>query len=371
MRENIYIFYGGESVEHDISIITALQVMRVMPELVPVYIGRNGVMYMAENLKDVKIYSDFDRLARGVKDVTFVSGKPYLAVKKGRKYAKFLPVNFALLCTHGRFGEDGALQGILESCHIPYSSSNHISSALCMDKIFMKDVLSSRGVPTVKGYPLVYEDYLSNKERVLKEVVKEIKFPLILKPARLGSSIGIVVCKTKSDLVEGIEFCAKFDNRILVERFVEDAGEYNTACVYMNGEVLISDPVKVANKSQIFTFEEKYLKNNAKNDEKIEKNLKKQLKTLAIQVYKIFNCFGVVRVDFIYDRKNQKLLVNELNSIPGSLAFYLFKDLSFKDLLNCLIEEGKERSARERFVTAYDSEALDVFEKLDLDMTKK
>ena len=371
MNNNVYVFYGGESVEHDISIITAMQVLRICPDLIPVYIGRNGVMHIAENLKDVKIYSNFEKLAKGVKDVTFLTGKPYLVVKKNGKYSKFLPVSFALLCTHGKFGEDGELQGILDSCHIPYSSSNSISSALCMDKIFMKDIFVSRKIPSVKSYPLFYEDYLKNKDRVKKDIAKEIDFPLILKPARLGSSIGIRVCESVDELEKAVEFCAKFDNRILLEKYLSEIDEYNCACVYMNDEPLVSDVQKVEKSSQFFSFEEKYLKNHDKNDEKIEKNLKKQIKMLACKVYKIFNCFGVVRIDFILDKKNQKLYVNELNNIPGSLAFYLFKDLKFKDLINCLIEEGKLRRAREQFVSAYDSEALAVFEKLNLEMVKK
>ena len=371
MKDNVYLFYGGESVEHDISIITAMQVLKVCKDLIPVYIGRNGVMHIAKNLDDVKIYSNFHKLAKGVQDVTFVNGKPYLVVKKGGKYSKFLPVSFALLCTHGKFGEDGELQGILESCHIPYSSSNNISCALCMDKIFMKDVFVSRKIPTVKSYPLNYYDYLVGKEKVKKEIEKEIKYPLILKPARLGSSIGIKVCKTSVELEDAVDFCSKFDNRILVERYLSDIEEYNCACVYMNKELLVSDVQRVENNSQIYSFEEKYLKNSVKNDKKIEKNLKKRIKSLTLKVYNIFNCFGVVRVDFIYDKGKDMLYVNELNTIPGSLAFYLFKDLNFKDLVNCLIEEGKERKVKEQFVTSYDSEALEVFEKLNLDMIKK
>ena len=369
MKDNIYIFFGGESVEHDISIITAMQVLKVYKDLIPVYIGRNGVMHMAENLNDVKIYSNFQKLAKGVKDVSFVNGKPYLAVKRGGKYSKFLPVSFALLCTHGRFGEDGELQGILDSCHIPYSSSNSISCAICMDKIFMKDVLISRKIQTIKSYPLNFKEYLVNKEKVIKEIEREIKYPLILKPARLGSSIGIRVCKTALDLDEAVNFCAKFDDRILVEKYLSNIDEYNCACVHMNKEVVISEVQKVGKTSEVYSFEEKYLKNSVKNEEKIDKNLKKQIKNLTSKVYHVFNCFGVVRVDFIYDKDKGKLYVNELNTIPGSLAFYLFKNMKFKDLVICLIEEGKER--REQFITAYDSEALEVFEKLNLDMVKK
>ena len=138
MKKNVLLIYGGESVEHDISIITALQAGQNLGEVynvIPVYIGRNGVWQLADNLSDAKVYGNFDRRAKNIRHATLVMGKPYLAIRKGKRYSKFIPVDFALLCTHGKFGEDGVLQGVLESCHIPYSSANYKSSALCMDKI--------------------------------------------------------------------------------------------------------------------------------------------------------------------------------------------------------------------------------------------
>ncbi len=435
----VFVFFGGESVEHDISIITAMQVLRVRPDFVPVYIARDGIMWMGERLKNVNVYTNFERRAKGVKKVSFLSGRPFLFCERGLR--KTVKVDFALLCMHGHFGEDGGLQSVLESCHIPYSSSNSVSCALCMDKIFMKNVLDSSGVPNVKGYALNYDEYLLNPKRILKDIEKSVKFPLILKPARLGSSIGIRVVKTKEEFCESVEFCAKFDNRILVEKYLDDIVEYNCAGVCVNGEVVTSNVYKVENNSAIFSFEEKYLKgvkeesafsnlkpnadeftldvgeregerldvgdkekfegkcdkkevvdkydkkevggcfvekglknieNNYKKDEKSvknalksEKSLEKQIKMLTTKVYKIFDCFGVVRADFIFDRSQNKLYVNELNTIPGSLAFHLFKNLTFKALISALVEEGLERQKRENFVRAYDSPALDVFEKID------
>ncbi len=370
MKKTVLVFFGGESVEHDISIITAVQVLKNIDEklyqIIPVYITRSGIFVTGDNLRDAKIYGDFNRRVKKCRYLTLVSGKPYVAFRKNGKYTKFQAVDFALLCTHGKFGEDGGLQGTLECSHIPYSSCNLKSSALTMDKIFTKDVLVSRKIPNLPYFAFDINDFKGKEEKLVEEISCKIKFPLILKPANLGSSIGIQVCKNKSELQDAIVFCAKFDRRILVEKFLEDFTEYNCACVHMNNELKTSKVMKISKNDEIFSFKDKYLKEKSENFEKVKKSFAIKIKNLTEKVYRIFDCFGVVRVDFLLDNKTQKLFVNELNSIPGSLGFYLFDDLfSFRDFLNCLIEEGCERAAREKYLSAFDSEALDIFEKID------
>ena len=374
MKRNVLIFYGGESVEHDISIITALQVMQNLSPLynfIPVYIERNGVWQTADNMQDVSIYSNFKKKAKKIKYLTIISGKPYVAVKRHKSYSKFTPVDFALLCNHGRFGEDGALQGILESSHIPYSSCDVKSSAVTMDKIFMKDIFVARNIPSLSYIPIDMDDFKEDREKIVNLVENKLKFPVILKPANLGSSIGIKVCYDKKDFITAMNYCAKFDRRILVEKFLDNIVEINCACVYMNNSLKVSDIQVVSKEDEIYSFKDKYLSKNNKNALKIDKKTAILVKRLTQKLYKIFNCFGVVRVDFIYDNESKRLYVNEINSIPGSLAFYLFKDLSFKDLVMCLIEEGKERFCREQYVTAYDSEALEIFENLKITAKQK
>lgn len=369
MKKNVLVLYGAESVEHDISVITALQAMqhfdRGKYNMIPVYIGRDGKWYIAENLLDKKIYTNFDERAKKIKTASLEVGTANLIIKKRNKFKESVKIDFALLCTHGRIGEDGSLQGMLECAHIPYSSSNVRSCALAMDKIFMKDVMVSREIPNVKYLAVNYEEYKREEKKYLLQVASKLKFPVIIKPSNLGSSIGIKICKDKESFGKAMEYCAQFDKRILVERFVEDFEEYNCAAMQMNGAVKISNIQKVENKEEIFTFEDKYLKESKNAKTKIEASLSKKIKDLTAKVYQIFDCKGVVRVDFIFDKKDRTLYVNELNSIPGSLAFYLFKDLSFKDVLNCLIEEGLSGKEKENFVTAYDSKALEVFENLN------
>ena len=370
MKKNVIVLYGGESVEHDISIITALQTMKNIDRIynvIPIYIGKNGIWLVADNMQEVKIYKDFMKIGRKVKFVTLISGKPYIAIRKNGKYSKFINVDFALLCCHGKHGEDGALQGMLCNSHIPYSSCDVKSSAVLMDKIFMKDILISRKLPTITSESIILDDYIKDKKKVLKDISLKLKFPIILKPANLGSSIGIKVCYNLDELEKGVDYCFKFDNRILAEKYLQGITEYNCACVHMNDELKVSD-IQMVKKDddEIYSFGDKYLSEKSDNKEKIDKNLSVKIKNLTLKVYKAFGCYGVIRVDFIFDNSEKKLYINEINSIPGSLAFYLFKDLSFKDLINCLIEEGVERFTKEHFVSSYDSEALDLFDKINL-----
>ena len=367
MKKSVLVIFGGKSVEHDISIITALQVLKNIDKSIyspiPIYIERSGAFVTANNMEDVSIYKNFDKLAKKKRYLTFVSGEKCVAFQKNGKYSKSLSVDFALLCTHGRFGEDGALQGLLEISQIPFSSSNVLSSAVTMDKVFTKEILKSHNLPSLPYFEIKKEG----------EKIKNLplKFPIILKPANLGSSIGIKVCKNEKEFYENLDFCFKFDNKILAEKYLENFEEYNCACVHINDEIKTSNVIKVEKKEGVYTFEDKYILENNKKVSKIDKGLNLKIKSLTEKIYKIFDSFGVIRVDYIFDNEKKKLYVNEVNNIPGSLAFYLFKDLSFKELITCLVEEGCERKFKENYLSAYDSEALDVFEKIELDFKKK
>ena len=365
--KNIAVIFGGKSVEHDISIISAMQTIKGLKnyKIYPIYIKPDGKFYTGDNLCEAKTYLNFNKLAKNIKEVSFEFGTSQITIIKNNKIKDKIKIDCALLCNHGHGGEDGCLQGLLELAEIPYTSCNVPSSAICMDKILTKDVLISHKLPNLPYLALNFNEFEKNREKVLREIETKIKFPLILKPANLGSSIGIKICHNFEELEKSISFCAKFDRRILVEKFLEDVEEYNCACVYMGDDVKISSVVKIGKKEEIFSFKDKYLGEN-KREEKVERSLGQQIKKLAEKCYYAFDCFGVVRVDFLFDSKKKKLYINEINFIPGSMAFYLLKDFSFKDLTTSLIEEGLLRFQKEQYISGYDSEALEVFEKLDL-----
>ena len=373
MKERILVIFGGKSVEHDISIITAMQVLKQLPkslDCVPIYIDRVGLWWIADNLFDIEIYSDFKKLAKKRKQVTLILGEKVVAVKKGNKFVPQFGVETVLNCCHGNIGEDGAMQGVLKTCAIPTTSSGVTSSALCMDKVFMKDILKANDILSPKYVSFDRCTYSQTKEKVMKNVSNKIEFPLIVKPANLGSSIGISVCHKESELEKAVELALMFDEKILIEKLVENLREFNCACFFFKGRFFTSNVNEVRNKKEIYSFEDKYLSKKDGNQE-VDKTLAKKVQSLTEKVYKLFDCKGIVRVDFLFDEKTEILYVNEINTIPGSLAFYLFKDITFKDLLISMMEESKLDAEREKNLTvSFESDALKIFENVSASLKK-
>lgn len=361
MREKVLILYGGPSVEHDISIITALQAMRFLPkkfDFLPIYIDRDGVWWTADNLKDTKIYQDFNVFAKRKKQVTLCIGKNLLLRRRGNKFVFLCEVLSVLNCCHGRIGEDGCLQGVCESCDIAYTSCDEKTSAICMDKVFVKDILEKNDIETAQ---YVWFDGDFDVEFAKKDV-KILGYPVVVKPANLGSSIGISVCKTEDELEKAFSLAKEFDDKILVEKLVSPLREFNCACLFYKDNFFVSKVNEVSDKGEIYSFEDKYIQRSVQT-KKVDKSFEKKIKKLTENVYKLLGCRGVVRVDFLFDDKEKKLYVNEINTIPGSLAFYLFENVKFSELIECLIDQSlEEKDRKSHKVTSFESGALKIFE---------
>ena len=361
--KNIAVIFGGKSVEHDISIITALQVMESLPKsynLIPIYIKSDGKFVSGANLTDKNIYLNFDKCVKGEKEVLFFGGRQTIAFLKNGKIKEKTFVHCALLCNHGHGGEDGSLQGLLELCEIPYSSCSIVSSGICMDKAFTKIILESGDIHTPAYVHFDIREYAQNFEKIKNQIVEKIQFPCIVKPARLGSSVGIDICEDVAELEKKIENALQFDDKVLVEKFVENAREFCCA-VLSSGDELFESKVSEVTKGKIFTFEEKYIENNTLSKREISKDLENRIKKLAKRAYSLLECKGVVRVDFLYDEKDDNLFVNEVNTIPGSLAFHLF-DTSFADILNTLIVESiNANEKKKKILYQFNSSAIESY----------
>ncbi len=373
MKEKVAIVFGGTSVEHDISIITAVQTMAYLPDeysFVPIYIDKDGLWWTADNLNDIKVYQNFQKKAKAKKQVSLVLGKGELLAKKNGKFSPYCKLSTVLNCCHGRIGEDGCVQGVFECCNLAQTSCAVTSSALCMDKSFMKDVFSQNNILSPKYVTLRKCEYEQNKKDKLAEIEKKLQPPVVVKPANLGSSIGISFCEKFEELDEAISLALSFDRKVVIEEAVKNLREFNCACLSYRGELITSIVNEVKNKTNIFTFEDKYISEHASGRE-VDKTLSKKVKKLTERVYDIFDCRGVVRIDFLYDEHEKMLYVNEINSIPGSLAFYLFKEIPFKELLRALIEESfSVEDEKRRLLTTFESDALKIFEEVQ-DQVKK
>lgn len=373
MKKKILVLFGGKSVEHDISVITALQVLKNLPQqydFLPVYMDKNGIWWTAENLNESETYVNFEKKAKKRKQITVILGQNEILAKKRNKFVHFCNFDGVLNCCHGNIGEDGSVQGVFKICNVFQTSSDLTSMAICMDKAYMKDILSANNINSPKYVYFNRCSYEHNKQKYIKQLISKIGFPLIVKPANLGSSIGISVCKNQEKLEEALSIAFAFDEKVLIEKLVENLREFNCACFKYKGKKFASSVNEVKNKSEIYSFEDKYLSENAKNQE-TEKKLSRKIQKLTEEVYALFDCKGVVRVDFLFDEKSEQLFVNEINSIPGSLGFYLFKDIAFKEVVASILQEGEDVFLEQnKKLRSFESDALKIFNTVSKSLKK-
>ena len=371
MKIKIGVIYGGETVEHEVSVISALQAMNNLNEdkydIVPIYISKDRIWYTGHMLRDIEFYKEFeDEKKYATKVMLYKKGKTFLLQRTTGLFRKDITdLDVILPVVHGNNIEDGSLAGLLDSIGIPYVGSHVLGGALGQDKVVMKQVMESVNLPIVP-YTWFYDsEYLDNKENILKEI-KKIGYPVIVKPATLGSSIGIEVAKNEKDIESKIEDAMEYDTKIVVEKVIENLTEVN-ASVLGNYEYQKVSPLEeVMGEDEILSFADKYL-GNAKSKgtaskgmastsrivpARIPEKLTKEIQDTAKQVFKVLNLSGVCRVDFLIDNKENKFYVNEPNTCPGSLSFYLWKEAGMKyselldEMVSIAIKEYKHKNQK-------------------------
>ncbi|MCI5550936.1 MAG: D-alanine--D-alanine ligase [Clostridiales bacterium] len=394
MSLKVAVIYGSRTCEHDVSIVSALQAMDNLDkneyEIVPVYIARDGQWYTGRLLRNITFYSAFKpELVTHVAPVMSEDGKltlmPVTSIAphgfKGMVKVLMSNMNLGedtvekcdvvLPVMHGMNGEDGTLQGLLELFNVPYTSTGVLGSALGMDKIAMKQFFRGCGLPVVDGMWFARSEWNKNHEEVLNRVESSCPYPVYVKPANLGSSIGISRATDRQSLIKAIETAVEYDRRILVERGIEKPVEINCSALRIKGEVRASLCEMPASWEEFLTFDDKYLRGSKsgkgqgmeslarKVPAPISDELTQRIQQMTTQVYNAMDCKGVVRIDYMLD--GDELYINEINIIPGSLAFYLWEPLgiSFNEMLDCMIEDAFTAYAeKNRSVFSYDSSIL-------------
>ena len=316
---NILIIYGGKSCEHDISIITACLAKGYFEgNLYSAYIDKNNRCYLVPNDWPPKKHVE----GKFNKSVVFKLGEGAIAVMRGRLVTKTIPIDVAVNCCHGVNGEDGTIAALCQMSGIPLVGSDLASSAVAMDKILTKRALNSIGVPTVKGIELRKTDLDCLQERIV-----ELNFPLIVKPSKLGSSIGVEVCKDYEELHNSLLRAFKLDGKVLVEEALTDFIELNCSAIRVKGAVQTSVIDQPLTTHDILTFADKYVSNEAYDRQPmpIEKDVASDVTRLTTSIYDKLGFSGVIRVDYLLDKSTGKLYVNEINTTPGSLAYGLWE----------------------------------------------
>lgn len=367
MKTNIGVFLGGRSVEHEISVLSALQAIhgidRERFDVTPVFISKEGLMYTGEALLETDNYKDIETLKKQCLEVIPSPGQGSLLLRRNPpsrlRENVIARIDVALPVTHGTFGEDGCLQGLLEFFNVPYAGCDVIASAIGMDKIRFKQIIGQQGLPLLPYVWVRSADWFADPGPFLAEVRARIGYPAIVKPANLGSSIGVTVVNDESQLDDALQLAGSFSDRIIVEKLVANLLEINCSVLGDADEARASVCEEPLRSSDFLSFADKYQSKSGggkgmqaalrRIPADIGEDLARAIRDLALGTFHGIGASGVARVDFLVDRDSGKVYVNEINTIPGSLSFYLWEPegLDFPRLIARLVELALKR-ARER-----------------------
>lgn len=359
-------FFGGRATEHEVSVITALQAFENLNkekyEVIPIYVSKEGDFYTSPKFLDLKNYKDLDTLL-------YSSTKITMGRKDGKGgffsqgiFSKFTELDLAFPLFHGSFGEDGGMQGLFEMYQIPYVGLNVLGAAVSMDKEVSKYFFKGLGFNVAKGITVQRNDWNGNSKKILKEITSEIKFPVFIKPADIGSTIGVNKASNLEELEFNMEVAFTYSDKVIVEESLEGLMEVNCAALGYT-EIIPSVCERPIRSGDALSYEDKYMRGGKGSKGSkgagmaslsrqipapISASLTKKIQEATVIIFKAMEGCGVARIDFFVDTKKEIFYVNEVNSPPGSLAFYLYDvspiNLDYSKLLDKVIEDGLKRA---------------------------
>lgn len=381
MKLNVAVFFGGESVEHEVSIISAEQAIAALDRekynVIPIYIAKDRKMYISELLEDVRNFKDLKELVSKCTQVTLahVDNKVVILPVKTTLFGKkeLGTIDVAIPVMHGTNGEDGTIQGYLEMMKIPYAGCDLYGAAVGQDKVLQKNILHDNGLPITDWFYVYGEEMDEHQDEILARVHKLI-YPVILKPARTGSSIGISIAHNDEEYLECFENTRQFDEKVITEKVVKPMREINCSVLgdTIHAEASVLEEVtKQTDSDNMLSFADKYM-GNAKGAKGAKSSGSKgmastarivpaplseaetaTIQKYALETFKVLGCAGVCRIDFLMDAETKRIYVNEINTIPGSLAFYLWQEMgvSFTELMDRLVDQALARERRRSRMT--------------------
>ena len=361
-KKQLGVIFGSRSCEREVSIISAIQLMRHADtekyDVIPVYIDEHGGWYTGEKLKDIHSYQPFQPNQAGIVrvylDMTSGSGA-LLTTERGKglfsreEIRAVARIDVFVVVMHGMNGEDGTLQGMLELANVPYTSSGVGASALGMDKILMKQFFRGADLPVLPSVWYTMTEFQADPGRILKETEEVLGYPVYIKPAKLGSSIGVSRAENGEELREALELAFEYDRRVLVEKGLTKPVELNCSVLGYDGEMTAS-PIEMPISGEDFLdFKEKYLAGGGSKGmaslhrvlpAPIEDDLRIRIQEMSKSIFRMMDCKGVVRIDYMFDRDSGGLYITEINVIPGSLAFYLWENagMPYRELIDRMVE---------------------------------
>ena len=390
MKLKLAVLFGGKSTEHEISIISAIQAIgyinRDKYDVIPVYITKDNDFYIGEDIDKIKEYTHIPELLKKSTRVVFIKdgNKVNLVRYPMKKFGNNIlsSVDIAFPIVHGTNVEDGVLTGYLQTLGLPVVGCDVLSSAVGMNKYVMKTVLKDNGISVLDCKCYTWVDY-EDAEALVKKIEDAFKYPVIIKPINLGSSIGISKASNTQELKEALELAFEFSKKILVEPAIVKLKEINCSVLgdYENAEA--SECEEPINSDEILSFEDKYIGGGSKGGAKggaktggskgmaslkrkipaeITDEQRSEIRKMAVDAFKCLGCSGVSRIDFMLDEESGKIYLNEINTIPGSLSFYLWEPLGKKypqlldDMIDIAIKQDRENN---KIVFSFDTNVLE------------
>lgn len=380
MKLKIGVIFGGKSLEHEMSIITALQAMDNIDtdkyEVVPIYITKDLVWYSSGCLRFIDSFNNYNLIEKYATKVNLINKNGrFILQTTGLIKREFTELHLVIPMVHGAGVEDGAIQGYLEMVGIPYVSNNIYSSVICQDKVFSKQLLEHNELPTVKYVWFFDNEYNKNKEILFKKIDK-LDYPLIVKPATLGSSIGIHTVHNKEELDTIIKEVLKYDRKIVIEEKLEDVLEYNISVLKTNDKLCISAIEEIETNLEYREYIDKYNLENYLNGNivrtvpaKISEKMNDEIIDLAKKTINFLNNTGLSTIDFLYDKSKKKLYIEEINSIPTCFSHHLWEEanISYKELFTIMINDTiKNFNKDNEMITTMDMSVLKNLKNSDI-----
>lgn len=362
MKTNLAVIFGCRSVEHEVSIISAVQAMHSVDKekynIIPLYVTKTGETYTGDSMLGIEEFKNVDALLKKSSPVSLIkSGEQvlvhFLDSKMFRK-KQDIPLDVAFPIVHGTNCEDGTISGLLEFLGLPYVGCDILSAAVGMDKTVFKDVLAAAGLPVLPCVKFTAREYAAKKDAILSSIKEKCGLPAIVKPVNLGSSVGISKADNETELLEAITLAASFSERILVERAIENLREINCSVLGDSDSAEASVCEEPFMHDKILSYEDKYMGNSgSKGMASLGRQLPADIPTetsdkirqLSVDIFKAIGASGVVRIDYLMNDKTGEIYANEINTIPGSLSFYLWEatGLKYTDMIDKLVSLAFKR----------------------------
>ena len=383
MKKTIGVIFGSRSCEREVAIISAVQLMRHIDRekynVIPIYIDESGYWYTGQQLSDIAAFKPFrpdqTGIVRVFPDLSSGSGALLTVKKSSHLFARQKieiesRIDDYIVVMHGLNGEDGTLQGLLELANVPYTSTGVAGSSLGMDKIMLKQFFLGAGLPVLPGIWFTRSAFRSDRETVLKKVEKELGFPVFVKPANLGSSIGVSRADDPEALEDSLHLAFEYDRRVLVEKGLDKPIELNCSVMGYDDEIMASPIEMPINHDEFLDFKDKYLSSGGNKGmaslhrvlpAPIDDELRDRIVEMSKNIFHMLDCKGVVRIDYMFDRISEETYITEINTIPGSLSFYLWENagISYQELIDKMIGFAEKAHAEKNSSNyAYSSDIL-------------